>query len=69
MYDLKVNYTFMPHNRDHNKPTIGNFGVECLACTGKNYNASRDGSGWHNRTEGNEKPVNQENKVNSECNS
>ena len=27
MYDLKINYTFMPHNRDHNKPTIGNFGV------------------------------------------
>ena len=35
MYDLKVNYAFMPHKPDANKPTIGNFGEECLACTGR----------------------------------
>ena len=23
MYDLKVNYAFMPHKRDANKPTVG----------------------------------------------
>ena len=35
MYDLKVNYTFIPHKRFRNKPAISNFGLECLACTGK----------------------------------
>jgi len=35
MYDLKVNYAFVPHKRDANKPTVGNFGLECLAWTGK----------------------------------
>ena len=37
MQDLEVNYTFMPHKRDQNKPTIGNNGVECLACTEKEF--------------------------------
>ena len=23
MYDLKVNYAFMPHKRDTNKPAVG----------------------------------------------
>ena len=77
MNDLKVTYTFMPHKRDHNKPAIGNNGVECLACTGKELqclpgrfrltkdNSRQRGKTDVNRTEGNEKPVNQENKVNS----
>ena len=81
MYDLKVNYTFMPHKRDHNKPAIGNFGVECLACTGRELqyfprrfrltldNNRQSGKTVVNKTEGNERPVKQENKVNSENNS
>ena len=82
MYDLKVNYAFMPHmKRDANKPTVGNFGLECLAWTGRElqcfpgrfrltlYNSRQRGKTGVNKNEGNEKPVKQENKVNSECNS
>ena len=37
MYDLKVKIRqlFMSHKRDANNPTVGNFDVECLACTGR----------------------------------
>ena len=37
MYDLNVNYAFMPHKQDANKPTVGNFSEECLACTGREF--------------------------------
>ena len=82
MYDLKVNYAFIPHmKRDANKPTVGNFGQECLAWTGRELrcfprrfrltsdNSRQRGKTGVNKTEGNERPVKQENKVNSECNS
>ena len=81
MYDLKANYAFMPHKRDANKPTVGSFGLECLACTGRELqcfprrfrltldNSRQSGKTVVNKTEGNERPVKQQNKVNSECNS
>ena len=81
MYDLKANYAFMPHKRDANKTTVGSFGLECLACTGRELqcfprrfrltldNSRQSGKTVVNKTEGNERPVKQENKVNSECNS
>ena len=81
MYDLKANYAFMPHKRDANKPTVGSFGLEYLACTGRELqcfprrfrltldNSRQSGKTVVNKTEGNERPVKQENKVNSECNS
>ena len=64
-----------------NKPTVGNLGVECLACTGRELqcfpgwfrltkdNGRQRGKTGVNNTEGNEKPVKQKNEVNSECNS
>ena len=61
----------MPHKRVANKQTVGNFGVECLACTGRELqcfrgpftltedNSPQRGKTGMNKTEGNEKPVKQ----------
>ena len=69
----------MPRKHYTNKPTVGSFGVECSACTGRElqcfpggfrltYDNSRQrGKTAVNKTEGNEKPVKQENNVNSKC--
>ena len=47
MYDLKINYAFMPHKRVANKQTVGNFGIECLACTGRELQCFQGQLGWH----------------------
>ena len=45
MYDLKVNYAFMPHNRGATNQLLAILAKSAQFAPGENYNASRDDSG------------------------
>ena len=48
MNDLNLNYAFIPHKRDANKPSVDLMAILALSAQlapGEKYNVSRDGSG------------------------